>query len=379
MQAATVGLQAQPILEFSTLHEIVIFGDDSRSVSRILIDRNAIMDETQSAQRLATALTIAGNGASTALREFRDILTTRFSMSLEEAAAMSLLTGPRMYYSLLGPFGVVLGAKSRLLRRSIQIGVEIAGIRHPVHLRLRTSDVWLCQQILVDAQYDSGLSLRPRVIVDGGANIGLASIFYANRYPEARIIAVEPEQSNFEMLQKNVSSYPNILPIRAALWNKNQNLYSSEVVPGHHAYQVREQQVSERDSTCNSVRGVSVQGLMADLGIQHIDLLKVDIEGSEKEVFHDTADWIGHVGMIAIEIHDWMRSGCGESVYAATSDFELKWKQGETTYFARRRDIPSTQLDRHVTVIPGALVARQATSRFPMKIVHVVQSPMDLA
>jgi FkbM family methyltransferase len=285
---------------------------------------------------------------------------------------MSLLTGPRMYYSLLGPFGVALGAKSRFLSTPIQIGVEIAGIRHPVNLRLRTSDVWLCKQILVDSQYDCGVSLRPRVIVDGGANIGLASIFYANKYPEARIIAVEPEQSNFEMLEKNVSSYPNVLPIRAALWNKNQDLYTSATTPGHHAYQVQEQQVRGRNSICNSIRGLSLQGLMADLGIQHIDLLKVDIEGSEKEVFCDSAGWIGHVGMIAIEIHDWMRSGCGESVYAATTDFELKWKHGETSYFARTGDIPSSQLDRHVNTIPGALVTRMATSRFPMKIVCVV-------
>jgi FkbM family methyltransferase len=284
---------------------------------------------------------------------------------------MSLLTGPKMYYSLLGPLGVVLGAKSRVLRRSIQIGVEIAGIRHPVNLRLRTSDVWLCQQILVDSQYDCGLSLRPRVIVDGGANIGLASIFYANKYPEARIIAIEPEQSNFEMLQKNVSSYSNILAIRAALWNKNQDLCSSTARPGHHAYQVHELHVSGHDLTSNSVRGLTLHGLMADLGIQHIDLLKVDIEGSEKEVFRDSAGWIGHVGMIAIEIHDWLRSGCSESVYAATSDFGLKWKHGETTYFARRGAMPSSRPGHHVNVTPGAPVTRNAISRFPMKIVHV--------
>jgi FkbM family methyltransferase len=374
MQAGTGGLQAQRVFEFSASpeNEIVIIDDDPRSVSRIFVDRSEILNETQSPQVLASSLTAARNKASTVAREFGDILIMTLSMSLPEAATMNLLTGPRMYYSLLGPFGVVLGAKSRLLRKVIQIGVEIAGIRHPVHLRLRTSDVWLCQQILIDAQYDSGLSVQPRVIVDGGANIGLASIYYANKYPEASIIAVEPEQSNFEMLQKNVSPYPKILPIRAALWNKNQDLYSSAVVSGHHAYQVRDQQVSGRDSTCNIVRGLSLQGLMADFGIQQIDLLKVDIEGSEKEVFHDSARWIGRVGMIAIEIHDWMRSGCGESVYAATSDFELKWKRGETTYFARTRDIPSSQLDRRVNVTPGAPVARQATSRFPMKIIQVV-------
>jgi FkbM family methyltransferase len=374
MQAGTTGLQAAPIFEFWAFlkNETVTFDDDPLSVSRILAARSASLDATQSPQRVATALTVADNGASTALREFRDILIATFRMSLPEAATMSLLTGPRMYYSLLGPFGVVLGAKSRFLSRSIQVGVEIAGIRYPVNLRLRTSDVWLCQQILVDSQYDCGLAFRPRVIVDGGANIGLASIFYANKYPEARIIAIEPEQSNFDMLQKNVSSYSNILPIRAALWNKNQELYSSGAIQAHHAYQVYEQQVSGCDSTGNSIRGLSLQGLMTDLGIEHIDLLKVDIEGSEKEVFRDSAGWIGRVGMIAIEIHDWMRSGCGESVYAATSDFELKWKHGETTYFARTGEIPSSQLDLHGNTTPDALVTRKATSRFPMKIVRVV-------
>jgi hypothetical protein len=88
MQAGTVGLQPGPILEFSAPreNETVIFGDESRSVSRILADRIAVLDETQSVQRVATALPVADNGASTALREFRDILVTTFSISLPEAA-----------------------------------------------------------------------------------------------------------------------------------------------------------------------------------------------------------------------------------------------------------------------------------------------------
>lgn len=293
-------------------------------------------------------------------------------MSLPEGETMSLLTGPKMYYSLLGPFGVMLGAKSRLLGKSIQIVVEIAGIRHPVHLRVRTSDVWLCQQILIDGQYDSGLMFKPRAIVDAGANIGLASIFYANKYPEAQILAIEPEPSNFEMLKKNVAPYPNVVPIQAALWNKKQDLCSTSARGGHHAFQVREQRNVERDPSCSCISGFSLQELMTDFGIQHIDLLKMDIEGSEKEVFQDSESWIRHVGIIAIEIHDWMQSGCSDSVYAATADFEFKWKHGETTYFARAGTAPHSQLSLRPNLASPTLLCRQLTSRFPMKIVQVV-------
>ena len=61
----------------------------------------------------------------------------------------------------------------------------------------------------------------PRTLVDAGANIGLASLYFANRFPSANIIAIEPEQSNFDLLRKNVAPYETITPIRAALWHEN--------------------------------------------------------------------------------------------------------------------------------------------------------------
>ena len=284
---------------------------------------------------------------------------------------MNLLTGPRMYYSLLGPFGVFLGAKARLLGRKIEVAVEIAGFRHPVHLRVRTADVSLCQQILLDAQYDSTLAVRPQVIVDAGANIGLASIFYANRYPEAKIIAIEPEASNYAMLRKNVALYPNVVPIHGALWSEKKTLSGSSTDTGHHAYQVREENGLDDQGRCGTVRGLTLRELMTDLGIQHIDLLKVDIEGSEKEVFQNSADWIEHVGIIAIEIHEWIRSGCNESVYGAAKDFEVRWQRGETTYFAKAGTVESGEAHRNPRLISMDAGTR-AHSRFPLKIVHLM-------
>jgi len=285
---------------------------------------------------------------------------------------MNFLTGPRMYYSLFGPIGVLLGAKARVLGRSIELAVEIAGIRHQVHLRVRKADVWLCRQILLGAQYDATLTFPPRVIVDAGANIGLASIFYANRYPEAKIIAIEPEPSNYEMLTKNVALYPNVLPMKAALWNSKANLYSSPVLTAHHAYQVRDRCAPDDEKLCATIPGLTVRDLMAKFAIDKIDLLKVDIEGSEKEVFQDARDWIQQVGVIAIEIHEFIRTGCIESVYNATANFELRWQSGETTYFAREGTVPNHQISPSLRVVSCDVVRPSTTSRFPMKIVQVI-------
>jgi FkbM family methyltransferase len=303
---------------------------------------------------------------------FHDILMNAPNLLLIGASGiMNLLTGPRMYYSLLGPLGVFLGAKARLLGRKIEVAVEIAGVRHPVHLRVRTADVSLCQQILLDSQYDSTLAVRPRVIVDAGANIGLASIFYANRYPEAKIIAIEPEPSNYEMLRKNVALYPTVIPIQAALWSEKKMLSGSSATTGHHAYQVREENGLDDRGDRGTIRGLTLRELITDLGIQQIDLLKVDIEGSEREVFQNSADWIGRVGIIAIEIHEWLRSGCNESVYGAAKDFEVRWQRGETTYFAKTGTVESDQANHSPQLISLDVGAR-SRSRFPLKIVHVM-------
>ena len=63
---------------------------------------------------------------------------------------------------------------------------------------------------LIRREYDCSFAADPKVIIDGGANIGTASIFNANRYPGARIYAIEPDPSNFDMLQKNTRNYLSV-------------------------------------------------------------------------------------------------------------------------------------------------------------------------
>lgn len=243
--------------------------------------------------------------------------------------------GAKMYYSILGVRGLLLGAEARVLRKRIEVRIEHPALRYPVHLRLRTTDVGLCREILVRGQYECDLVRPPRVIVDAGANIGLASVFYANKYPGAMLFAIEPEPSNYLMLQKNAARYPNIITIQAALWNCNTDVDVIDLHSGHLAFQTRERGTATNRNVVCTVPAMTVDRFMAKFGITAIDLLKVDIEGAEKELFEPDAAWISRVGVIAVELHDSLRPGLSASVQAAVKPFTMSWTRGEVTYWAR--------------------------------------------
>ena len=69
--------------------------------------------------------------------------------------------------------------------------------------------------------------------------------------------------------------------------------------------------------------------------VGYIDILKIDIEGAEKEVFSDTSAWIEKVDSIIIELHERMKPGCISSFYAGSRGFNKEWRQGENIYLSR--------------------------------------------
>lgn len=248
---------------------------------------------------------------------------------------MSILRGVASSFSLFGPYGVALVAKARLLQRPMEVSVSISGIEHPFHVRLRTTDVSLVSEMLQNAEFDLDLSAPPRVIVDVGANSGITSVYYANKYPQARVLAIEPELSNYEILEKNAAPYANIACVRAALWKNDKTLTIADPGLGHWGFQAVEDSKAGRASS-SDVEGITVNTLMTRFGIDYIDFLRIDIEGAEQEVFEDASLWIDRVGVIAIELHDRLKSGCSRSFYLATADFEWELRRGETVFLGRR-------------------------------------------
>lgn len=228
-------------------------------------------------------------------------------------------------YVRFGVRGILTMGLAKLLRKPLLMTVRTASLAHPVQLRARTLDLLAYQEVIVNDQYQCVLQQNPKVIVDAGANIGLTSAYFATRYPNARIFAIEPEAENFRLLRKNLRPYKNVQPIRGALWSNDTRVELRETGTDTWAFQVQE-------SPTGGIPAITLSTLFANHAISHADVVKIDIEGAEREVFEGTPDWIRKVGLLMIELHDRFKPGCSEAVCAAMGD-RSSWTRGEIRFF----------------------------------------------
>jgi len=171
-----------------------------------------------------------------------------------------------------------------------------------VTYRLNRGDIQSVREIWFDEGYKLPFDIAPRVIVDLGANIGMTSLWYSKRYACRNVIAVEPSAANARLLRKNLA----------------ENGVDAEVVEAAVGSQDGTAQfVSARDSNVGALGGapgsdgvsvpvVSMPTIMRkvqSLGLDSIDLLKIDIEGGETDLLSSNIGWLDRVQAIAIEFH----------------------------------------------------------------------------
>lgn len=237
------------------------------------------------------------------------------------------------YHKLFGLRGVLGASAHRFFRRPAEIRVRPPGTDKALYLRLGTSDEMVYCDTLLTPQYAFDLPFVPNTIIDAGANIGTASIFFARRYPQAKVIALEPEPSNFALLTRNIKPYPTITAIHAALWNHDGEVSIRAPDPatgasGNWAFAVEE-------GHDFAVPAITLRTLMEETHTPSVDVLKMDIEGAEKEVF-EACDWIDGVRCLMIELHDRFKPGCSEAVNRVMRGFSQS-KRGEVTLYLRAR------------------------------------------
>jgi FkbM family methyltransferase len=212
-----------------------------------------------------------------------------------------------------------------------KVKIYLSSIGRYIILRGATTDSACFDKVFLDEEYRSPYDHELQMIVDAGANIGMATLYFSSRYPTARIVAIEPQAQNFEILQRNCAGLPNVTLVQAALWPRPEKLTISDHHQGAWAYSVTceptEQSIAE-------VPGISVDDIMRKLKVDHIDLLKLDIEGSEREVFSaNVGTWLDRVGFIIIELHDWLRPGCAKAFYSALAAKEFRQEiRGENIF-----------------------------------------------
>ncbi|MFM8850348.1 MAG: FkbM family methyltransferase [Cytophagales bacterium] len=142
----------------------------------------------------------------------------------------------------------------------------------------------------------------PNIIIDAGANVGFFSLLLANEFSRAKIVSIEPEAGNVAQLLTNVGErlQHRIKVIEGALWTSRTRVsiqtndsqeWGFSIAPG---------------VTPRTVEAYTLADIFDAVSAQQIDLLKLDIEGTEGALFSDVKfqNLLGNVKVISMEIHD---------------------------------------------------------------------------
>lgn len=133
----------------------------------------------------------------------------------------------------------------------------------------------------------------PRIL-DCGSNIGLSILYFKTLFPNAKVTAFEPDPQNFRLLKENVTGWnmQDTELLEKAVWRENTVLrFASEGTMGSHI-----------DTAGNA--GISIDAVrLKDWLTEHIDFLKLDVEGAEYEVLKDAGDSLRNVENLFVEYH----------------------------------------------------------------------------
>jgi FkbM family methyltransferase len=174
---------------------------------------------------------------------------------------------------------------------------------------------------MYNKEYEVADAIDPSFIIDCGANIGLSAVWYANTYPNAKIIAIEPDINNFVFLKKNTKAYPNVKCLNKAVWPYETSMSIVDKGTGNWGLQT----IESKTKTGNNIDAVSISTVMDQFQINFIDILKIDIEGAEKELFSKNYEsWLSKTGVIAIELHDNIDKNISAVFYNAISGRKYK-------------------------------------------------------
>lgn len=203
--------------------------------------------------------------------------------------------------------------------------INNSAFANKIFLRKDQSDPAIFEQVFCEQQYmfDYMDPQNVKFIIDAGGNIGLAAIYFASKYPNAKILSIEPDSGNFELLKKNTSSYPNVICKQSALWHKNEELHISNSEEFSASYMV--ESGADENHIQQTVPGITIDEIIKEYNLETISILKIDIEGSEKEIFEfNYNEWLPKTKVIITELHDWVKPGTSKVFFKTMSAFDWK-------------------------------------------------------
>lgn len=175
---------------------------------------------------------------------------------------------------------------------------NLKGAKGSYDARLRTfkGDISIFNEIFWQNSYfvPKGFLKEPAVIVDLGGHVGFTSIYFSTRYPNAKIYTVEASKQNFSILEFNVKSFEKIVPLKKAVYTDDGFISFDESGLSYN---------HKIDEGGDQIEAISVNSLLNSYGIEKVDLMKIDIEGAEKDILQKNTEWLEKTNAIIIELH----------------------------------------------------------------------------
>lgn len=190
---------------------------------------------------------------------------------------------------------------SAVIKNEAEISMET---RHFGRIFWNTKKDWVINHFYTPQLeiYSPTKDLKINTIVDLGANIGIEAIRLSYLYENARVIAVEAEKGNFKKLEKNTANHFQIEPVHAALWSENCELKLIVAEDGNNQGWHLEKVKVDEDY---DMVGLTFSELIKTYDLYSIDILKIDLEGAEIELFdNEFSSWIHEVKCLVIECPD---------------------------------------------------------------------------
>ena len=220
---------------------------------------------------------------------------------------------------LIRPIGRMLPGRMRIRR------VRVRSLKDPVFVRLGTTDWLVLEELFLHDGYGSvlrGVS-DVRQIVDLGSNIGLSVRLWQKHFPNAQIVAVEPDDGNFALAQLNVQAGEDPQRVRflKTLAAGSSRPAYLDRTGGEWGYSM---------ASTGAPNEAPIQSLTLPQILKHagdppqVDLLKCDIEGAEAELFADCGLWIKRVKSIVVELHaEYTKAKFLADINRAGGDFDV--------------------------------------------------------
>ncbi|WP_054851523.1 FkbM family methyltransferase [Olleya sp. ITB9] len=221
---------------------------------------------------------------------------------------------------------------SNLQSDSEFLELKLKSYTSTIYLRPKTSDFKIFKQIFIAEEYNVTYPNQVKTIIDAGSNCGYSIVYFKNKFKDAKVIAIEPDHSNIKMIRKNTQNLTNVELLEGGVWYKDSDLNILNKNAGKWAFRVVEAKKDEGE-----FKGFSINTILKQFNLESIDLLKLDIEGTEKIIFENNVQpWLSVTSFGFLELHENYEPGVTKLIHKILKSENFKISHsGENLVFSK--------------------------------------------